>query len=128
MPAWRSGIPGFDRPEVIDNARLIYTAQGVTNDGKSYLSVVSPVKTKALPDKGDVSKMTPAAYKKFSATFSDFATKVGAKLDQLPPASFEPNLADLDKLVKSIESSETLAQSAIAITSVEHSVHDQIAC
>jgi hypothetical protein len=90
-------------PDVIDNARLIYTAQGVSSDGKYYLSVVSPVKTKSLPEKGDVSKMTPDAYKKFSATFSAYATKVGAKLDRLLPASFEPDLADLDKLVKSIE-------------------------
>lgn len=90
-------------PDVIDNARLIYTAQGITNDGKYYLSLVAPVKTKALPDKGDVSKMTPAAYKKFSAGFSEFATKVGTKLDRLLPSSFEPDLDILDKLVQSIE-------------------------
>ncbi len=89
-------------PDVVDNARLVYTAQGLTDDGKWYISVVAPIKTKSLPDKSDISKWPQASYKKFSDGFSNYGHKVGQKLEKLASASFTPDLSTLDRLVQSI--------------------------
>lgn len=89
-------------PDVIDNARLLYVAQGLTADGKWYVSVQSPIKTSSLPQQTGVSKMSTKEYEKFSKTFPDYSKKVGAKLNALSDTKFDPNLDALDKLVESI--------------------------
>lgn len=89
-------------PDVIDNARLIYTAQGLTNDGKWYVSIVAPISTKTLPNKSDISKWPEDRYKKFSSEFKSYGEKVGAKLEKLPASSFSPDVATLDTLVQSL--------------------------
>lgn len=89
-------------PDVIDSARLVYSAQGLTNNGKYYVSLVAPLKTSALPAKGDVSKMSRAASDKFSKDFPQYGKQVGVKLEALPATAFTPNLDSLDALVDSI--------------------------
>ncbi len=89
-------------PDVIDNARLLYVAQGLTTDGKWYVSVQSPMKTSSLPQQTGVSKMSTKEYEKFSKAFPDYSKKVGAKLNALTDDKFDPNLDALDKLVESI--------------------------
>lgn len=89
-------------PDVIDNERLTYCAQGLSSDGNYFISVMAPISTKSLPVKSDISKWPDAKYKKFSVEFKAYADKVGAKLEALSPDSFTPSLATLDRLVKSI--------------------------
>lgn len=90
-------------PDVVDNARLVYSAQGLSTDGKFYISVMAPLKAKSLPDKSDLSKWSQDKYKKFSADFSKYGAQVGAKLDKLPSSSFTPSIDELDLLVQSIK-------------------------
>lgn len=89
-------------PDVVDNARLVYSAQGLSTDGKWYLSVMAPLKTKSLPDKSDISKWPQDKYKTFSANFAKYGAQVGTKLDKLSSASFTPRVDELDQLVQSI--------------------------
>lgn len=93
-------------PDVVDNARLVYSAQGLSTDGKWYLSVMAPLKTKSLPDKSDISKWPQDKYKKFSADFAKYGAQVGAKLDKLPSSSFTPSIDELDQLVTSIRTAK----------------------
>lgn len=89
-------------PDVVDNSRLVYSAQGLTDDGKYYISVVAPLKTKSLPDKSDISKWPKEKYQKFSDGFAAYSKQVGAKLDKLPEQSFSPSLESIDRLVQNL--------------------------
>ncbi|MBY0551255.1 MAG: hypothetical protein K2W95_28500 [Candidatus Obscuribacterales bacterium] len=93
-------------PDVIDNARLVYSAQGLSTDGKWYLSIIAPLKTKSLPDKSDISKWPQDKYKTFSADFAKYGAQVGAKLDKLPSSSFTPSIDEVDLLVHSIRTAK----------------------
>jgi hypothetical protein len=89
-------------PEVVSNDGLIYSMQGLTTDGKYFVSAMVPVRTKELPDKSDVATWSKDKYDKFSKNFADYSKKQEAKLNKLTDDAFTPSIADLDKLVKSI--------------------------
>ncbi len=83
----------------INNYELIYTFQGLTNDGKYYIAAVLPVTHPDLPATNQVSQEQ-------ASQLSDFATYLSqtvAWLDQQPAGSFTPDLAALDALIQSIE-------------------------
>jgi len=90
-------------PEVISNDGLIYSMQGLSADGKYYVSAMIPVKTKTLPEKSDVATWSKEKYDQFSKTFADYSKKENAKLNKLNEAAFSPSLAELDALVNSIK-------------------------
>jgi hypothetical protein len=67
----------------IENGNIFYTYQGISADGKYYLSLVYPVKANKLPTKASV--------------------KVGiAALAKLSDDQFTPSLVEIDKLIQSI--------------------------
>lgn len=86
----------FDQaPLPINNAELIYTFQGLTDDGQTYVAAVLPVTHPDLP-----ASAQPAA------DLNDFAAYLAqtvAWLEQQPSGSFTPDLAQLDALIQSIE-------------------------
>jgi len=83
----------------INNAELIYTFQGLTSDGKYYISAVLPVTHPELPATQEPFGQTEAELKEYPA----YVEKTGASLDQQPSGSFTPDLAKLDALIQSIE-------------------------
>ncbi len=89
-------------PDVIDNQGLVYSAQGLTKDGKWYISLTAPISTKLLPAKGDVSKFSKSQSEKFSKDFGSYSKQIGAKLQKLPDSGFQPNLSTWDKVIKSL--------------------------
>lgn len=72
----------------VKNGELFYTFQGVTSDGKYWVSFFYPVSAKGLPETADMAKTT-------------------AFLNKLPSSDFTPNLAQLDAVVKSLRIVET---------------------
>jgi hypothetical protein len=90
----------FDQaPLPINSFELIYTFQGLTDDGQTYVAAVLPVTHPDLP-------ATPLVNEQQIAELSDFAAYLAqtvAWLEQQPGDSFTPNLAQLDALIQSLE-------------------------
>ncbi len=75
----------------ISNDSLLYTFQGLTEDGQTYISATFPVRASILPE-------TAAST---DATGADNASVVSA-LNALDPAGFTPTLEQLDALIRSL--------------------------
>ena len=83
----------------INNRMLIYTFQGLTQDGKYYISLVLPVSNSILPADEN---MPQSDYGTFTANFENYLKDIQSKLAAQPSASFKPDLAVLDALVQSL--------------------------
>lgn len=90
-------------PEVVSNDGLLYSMQGLTEDGKYYVSAQIPVRSKTLPEKSDVASWSKEKYDAFSKDFAKYSKKEELKLNKLAESAFSPSLADLDKIVSSIK-------------------------
>jgi hypothetical protein len=86
----------------VNNSALVYTFQGLTSDGKYYVSAVLPVTHPELgaettPDEEMINAITadPGYY-------ASYLSERTAWLEAQPPASFTPDLDALDALIRSI--------------------------
>lgn len=93
-------------PDLISNDRLIYSAQGLTADGKHYMSVSIPVKAPFLTEKSDLPKWSKDKIEKFIANYANYTREQKGKLEKLTDTAYTPSLSDLDKLVQSISISK----------------------
>lgn len=84
----------------VNNKYLLYTYQGLTSDGKYYISAILPVTNAILPP--DDSVIPGGDFQKFSDNFKTYITDIQAKLDAQPEDSFVPSLTLLDNMIKSI--------------------------
>jgi hypothetical protein len=90
----------FDQaPIPLNNMELIYTFQGITDDGKYFIAAILPVTHPDLPNDNQVSSDQEFEAEKFVAEMAESVEKLG----QLPVSSFTPNLTKLDTLIQSIE-------------------------
>lgn len=90
----------FDQaPIPLNNMELIYTFQGLTNDGEYYIAAILPVTHPDLPNDNKVSTDQEFEAEKFVAEMAESVEKLG----QLPVSSFTPDLTKLDMLIQSIE-------------------------
>jgi hypothetical protein len=87
---------------VVNNEELMYTFQGLTEDGDYYIAAVLPVQHPYLlvgaqdaPD-GDASVWTDVD------TNREYVGRMAHMLDQAEPSSFTPNLSALDAMMHSI--------------------------
>jgi hypothetical protein len=80
----------------ITNQGLLYTFQGLTNDGKYYVSAIFPVSQSDLPADQTSTDAN------FSDDFETYVRNVKDGLETAIPNSFTPSLDDLDNLVNSI--------------------------
>jgi hypothetical protein len=91
----------FDQAVIpINNYELLYTFQGLTNDGKYYVAAVLPVTMDGLPDDDKVTGKEPT---EFENDFSKYREGVVNAINQAADNSFGPDLSKLDKMVQSIE-------------------------
>jgi hypothetical protein len=83
----------------IDNYCLFYTYQGLTNDGKYYVSVIFPVNLPAL-EQAEVKSKFNQDFEgdEYQAYLSD----ISSLLNNARAEDFIPNLNELDGLVKSL--------------------------
>jgi hypothetical protein len=84
----------------INNNELIYTFQGITDDGKWYVSAILPVNHFSLPADGTV---TPDLAAVFEKDFPKYIADTARMLNSQPDASFTPDLSRLDSLIASLE-------------------------
>lgn len=83
----------------VSSENLFYTYQGLTRDGRYYVSAVLPVTHPGLPEKTEIFAMTEDEMK----GYPNYLTQSNGWLEQQPSASFSPNLEKLDSLMQSIE-------------------------
>ena len=70
-----------DSGAMVDNGNLLYTVQGISQDGKYYLSITIPISNSQI-----ASPINPA----------------GFDWNSLPPESWKPSLTELDEMAKSV--------------------------
>lgn len=84
----------------INNASMFYTFQGLTQDGKFYISAILPISSPILPAKGDISTQD---YEALSKDYQGYLAGVTSSLESQLAGSFHPDLNRLDALIQSIE-------------------------
>jgi len=104
-------------PMPITNDYLIYSFQGITNDGKYYVSVVAPIRASFLIDETfnpdpnasvptpivpEGGFLFPTVFPFDSPEYDQYYQAVADKLSQTPPEQFTPSILMLDALVQSI--------------------------
>ncbi len=96
------------------NSRMIYTFQGLTNDGKYYISAILPEGAAFLPEDFDWNNPNaglPEGGIPFPAEDSNnlasevkvYKVAIQAKLDQTPDGDFTIPLSALDAMIQSLE-------------------------
>jgi len=84
----------------VNNNGLFYTFQGLTNDGKWYISAVFPVSHASLPANGDIPNDD---WETFSDNYMTYMADTTNMLNSQPDDSFTPLLNELDDIVHSIQ-------------------------
>jgi len=79
------------------STELFYTFQGLSIDGAYYVAAFFPLSTAALPVTIEIED-----WDAFHASYDAYLAETTARLDQLSPADFMPDLSLLDALVTSI--------------------------
>jgi hypothetical protein len=83
-----------------NNRELIYTYQGLTDDGKYYVAAVLPVTHPSLPAD---EKLTEAELEKLASDYPQYLADLAGNLNQQPANSFSPDLTQLDAMMSSVE-------------------------
>ncbi len=86
----------------INNHEIFYTYQGLTADGKYWVSAVLPISNAILPADGN----TPPGgltQEQFANQFDTYIADITTQLNGQTAASFTPTLVALDALVSSIQ-------------------------
>jgi hypothetical protein len=83
----------------VNNTDLFYTFQGITTDGKYYVSVILPVTHPSLPPDYNID---PVLQQELYDDYTGYLAGILPTLSALPLDSFIPNLALLDALVQSL--------------------------
>ena len=86
----------------INNHELFYTFQGLTGDGKYWISAILPVSNPILPEDGN-NPPNGQSQEQFGNNFAAYITDLTTQLNAQAPENFSPGLARLDALVTSIQ-------------------------
>ena len=78
----------------INNHEIFYTYQGLTSDGKYWVSAILPISNPLLPADGN----TPPASQSWDSYMAALTTQLNAQ----PPQSYSPTITMLDALVASM--------------------------
>lgn len=84
----------------VNNRELFYTYQGISSDGKYYVAAILPVSHPSLPTNDAITGNEPP---EFSSDYLGYLASVKDALNAEPANSFSPDLAQLDKMMRSLE-------------------------
>ncbi|HEY5269147.1 MAG TPA: hypothetical protein VII97_02340 [Anaerolineales bacterium] len=85
----------------VNNNDLFYTYQGLTSDGKYWVSVILPINNPILPANGD-NPPGGLSWDEFNNNYGPYITDMVSQLNSQTSGSYTPALAALDALVGSI--------------------------
>ena len=86
----------------INNHELFYTFQGLTSDGKYWISAILPISNPILPADGR-NPPNGQSWDDFGNAFPKYIADITAQLNSQPPESYSPTIPMLDALVASIQ-------------------------
>ena len=81
----------------INNQSLFYTFQGLTDDGRYYVSAILPITHPELPGDSMVDD-----WQSFEQSYQTYMTETLEWLVAQPTTSFNPSLTDLDSMITTI--------------------------
>lgn len=84
----------------INNIGLIYTYQGITNDGEYYVAAVLPATHPSLPKDATITGEEPP---EFSSDYTAYRARVARELYVQAAQTFAPDLTRLDAMMSSLE-------------------------
>ncbi len=84
----------------INNAGLIYTYQGITSDGKYYVTAVLPVNHPSLPADANITGKEPP---EFQSDYPAYRAAVAGSLNIQAPNTFTPDLTQLDAMLSTLD-------------------------
>jgi len=84
----------------VDNQNLFYTFQGLTHDGRYYISAVLPVTHNNLPNDGS---STITDWMAFEQNWETYLAETLRFLGEQPGESYIPNLIQLDEMMASFQ-------------------------
>ncbi len=85
----------------IARSNLFYTFQGMSSDGKYYISFYHPILTAVLPETvADL--ITADNYDAFVAEYENYLRRITQQINVQDAASFAPTLTQLDTMVRSL--------------------------
>lgn len=85
----------------INNEAVFYTYQGITDDGKYYITAVLPVNHEALPNTAEEG-IPNGDWQGFSENFLAYLEAIEPWMDELPADGFTPRLEELDAMLASL--------------------------
>ncbi|BAU42853.1 hypothetical protein [Leptolyngbya sp. O-77] len=92
------GVYKYDVSPILSN-ELVYIFQGLTTDGRYYVSLSQPLLTSVLPA---TAPLTADQYDAFVADYETYLRRVAQQLNMQDSSGFFPNLTLLDSLVRSL--------------------------
>ena len=85
----------------INNHEMFFTFQGLTSDGKYWISAILPISNSSLPENGD-NPPNGQTFEEFGNNFPTYIADITSQLNSQTAESFSPTLLMLDALVTSI--------------------------
>jgi hypothetical protein len=85
----------------INSHDMFYSFQGLTTDGKYWISAILPISNSILPPNGD-NPPGGLTWDQFSAQYTVYLADITTKLTNQPPESYAPTIAVLDALINGI--------------------------
>jgi hypothetical protein len=85
----------------INNHDMFYTFQGLTSDGKYWISAILPISNPILPADGN-NPPNGQSWDDFGNNFPKYIADITTQLNSQPPANYSPTLPMLDALVASV--------------------------
>jgi hypothetical protein len=85
----------------VNNYDLFYTFQGLTDDGKTFISAILPVNHPSLP--ADPNALSSAEMDNIIKNYDLYIADQATALSSQPAGSFTPGLDQLDALIRSLE-------------------------
>lgn len=86
----------------IARSNLFYTFQGMSSDGRYYISFYHPILTAVLPETV-TNLVTEDDYDAFDAGYDEYIRRITQQLNVQEAASFAPTLTQLDTMVRSLK-------------------------
>ena len=82
----------------VDNYSLFYTFQGISNDGRTYVIAILPIKASTLQEQEGI----PADTQSFIDSYDSYLGEISSGLNALPAEQFTPNISEIDSMIETI--------------------------